>query len=150
MANDILSFDRNHLVDPEKRLPDGMIVSREELSRFLPHDLALPPGRGLVRRRFTIQRVLLLEFILSAVDAGAEVANYVEASSFLQRDHRIVGVRAKDFQTGQIFDIQSKLVINCAGAWMDWLLEKAALHSEYATSVAMNVIVDQVWSDVND
>jgi glycerol-3-phosphate dehydrogenase len=62
--------------------------------------------------------------------------------------YRIIGVRAKDFQTGQIFDIQSKLVINCAGAWMDCLLEKAALHSEYTTSIAMNVIVNQVWSDV--
>jgi len=82
------------------------------------------------------------------VDAGAEVANYVEAISFLQQDNRITGVRAKDLQTGQIFDIQSKLVINCAGAWLDCLLEKAALHSEYATSVAMNVIVNQVWSEV--
>ena len=31
---------------------------------------------------------------------------------------------------------------------MDCLLEKAALRSEYATSIAMNVIVDQVWSGV--
>jgi glycerol-3-phosphate dehydrogenase len=91
---------------------------------------------------------LLLEFILSAVDAGAEVANYVEAINFLQQDSRIIGVRARDLQTGQIFDIQARLVINCAGAWMDCLLEKAALHSGYATSVAMNVIVKQVWSEV--
>src|SRR5689334_7870482 len=36
MANDLLSFDRNHLVDPEKNLLDGMIVSQQELSRILP------------------------------------------------------------------------------------------------------------------
>src|SRR6266540_5036758 len=29
-ANDILSFDRNQLVDPEKNLLDGMIVSQRE------------------------------------------------------------------------------------------------------------------------
>ena len=101
----------------------------------------------MTRQIYNSER-LLLEFILSAVQAGAEAANYVEAISFLQRDDRIIGVRAKDCQTGQVFDIQSKLVINCAGAWMDCLLEKAALHSEYAISVAMNVIVNQVWSDV--
>jgi len=150
MANDLLSFDRNHLADPEKDILDGMIVSQRELSRILPgYDVSTSTGGAVWydAQIYNSER-LLLEFIISAVDAGAEVANYVEAISFLQQDNRIIGVRAKDFQTGQIFDIQSRLVINCAGAWMDCLLEKAALHSEYATSVAMNVIVNQVWSDV--
>ena len=149
-ANDILSFDRNQLVDPEKNLLDGMIVSQRELSRILPgYDASTSTGAAVWydAQIYNSER-LLLEFIISAVDAGAEVANYVEALSFLQQDNRIIGVRAKDLQTGQIFDIQSKLVINCAGAWLDCLLEKAALHSEYATSVAMNVIVNQVWSEV--
>jgi len=150
MANDILSFDRNHLVDPEKNLLDGMIVSQRELSRILPgYDASTSTGGAVWydAQIYNSER-LVLEFILSAVQAGAEVANYVEAINFLQQENRITGVRAKDLQTGQIFDIQSKLVINCAGAWMDYLLEKAALRSEYATSVAMNVIVNQVWSDV--
>ncbi len=149
-VNDLLSFDRNHPVDPEKHLLDGMIVSQRELSRILPgYDVSTSTGGAVWydAQIYNSER-LLLEFILSAVDAGAEVANYVEAISFLQRNDRIVGVRAKDSQTGQIFDIQAKLVINCAGAWTDCLLEKAALHSEYVTSVAMNVIVDQVWSAV--
>ena len=149
-ANDLLSFDRNQLPDPEKDLPDGMIMSRRELSRILPgYDVSTSTGAAVWydAQIYNSER-LLLEFILSAVDAGAEAANYVEAISFLRRDNRIIGVRAKDFHTGQIFDIQSKLVINCAGAWMDCLLEKAALRSEHAISIAMNVIVNQVWSDV--
>jgi Glycerol-3-phosphate dehydrogenase len=150
MANDILSFDRNHLVDPQKYLIDGMIVSQRELSRILPgYDVSTSTGGAVWydAQIYNSER-LLLEFILSAVDAGAEVANYVEAISFIQQGNRIIGVRAKDVQTGQIFDVQSKLVINCAGAWVDCLLEKAALRSEYVTSVAMNVIVNQVWSEV--
>ncbi len=150
MANDLLSFDRNHLVDPQKNLLDGMIVSRPELARILPgYDASTSTGGAVWydAQIYNSER-LLLEFILSAVEAGAEVANYVEAISFIQQDTRIIGIRAKDFQTGQLFDIQSRLVINCAGAWMDCLLEKAALHSEFATSVAMNVIVNQVWSDI--
>ena len=150
MANDILSFDRNHLDDPEKDLLDGMIVSQRELCRILPGYNASTSTGGAVwydAQIYNSER-LLLEFILSAGQAGAEVANYVEAINFLRQDDRIIGVRAKDCQTGQSFDIQSKLVINCAGAWMNCLLEKAALNSEYATSVAMNVIVNQIWSDV--
>ena len=150
MANDLLSFDRNYLFDPEKNILDGMIVSQRELSRILPgYDVSTSTGGAVWydAQIYNSER-LLLEFILSAVDGGAEVANYVEAISLLQQDNRIIGVRAKDFQTGQIFDIQSKLVINCAGAWMDCLLGKAALRSDYATSIAMNVIVDQVWSGV--
>ena len=150
MANDILSFDRNHMVDSQKYLLDGMLVSQRELSRILPgYDASTCTGGAVWydAQIYNSER-LLLEFIISAVDAGAEVANYVEAISFLTEHDRIIGVRAKDFQTGQIFDIQSRLVINCTGAWTDYLLQKAALHSEYATSVAMNVIVNQVWPDV--
>ena len=150
MANDLLSFDRNYLFDPEKNILDGMIVSQRELSRILPgYDVSTSTGGAVWydAQIYNSER-LLLEFIISAVDVGAEVANYVEAISFLQRDNRIIGVRAIDCQTGQIFEIQSRLVINCAGAWLDCLLEKIAFHSKYATSVAMNVIVNQVWSDV--
>lgn len=150
MANDILSFDRNYLFDSEKHIHDGMIVSQRELSRILPgYDVSTSTGGAVWydAQIYNSER-LLLEFLLSAVEAGAEVSNYVEAISFLRHESGIIGVRAKDCQTGQVFDIQSKLVINCAGAWIDCLLEKAALHSEYATSVAMNVIINQVWSEV--
>jgi glycerol-3-phosphate dehydrogenase len=149
-TNDILSFDRNYQFDPEKDILDGMIVSQRELCRILPgYDASTSTGGAVWydAQIYNSER-LVLEFILSAVDAGAQVANYVEAISFLQHENRITGVRAKDLLTGQIFDIQSKLVINSAGAWINCLLEKAALQSEYSTSVAMNVIVDQVWSDV--
>ena len=149
-ANDILSFDRNQLADPQKDIPDGMIVSQRELARILPgYDVSTSTGAAVWydAQIYNSER-LLLEFILSAEQAGAEVANYVEAINFIRHEDRIVGVRAKDHRTGEIFDIQSKLVINCAGAWMNCLLEKAALRSEYMTSIAMNVIVDQVWSEV--
>jgi len=150
LANDVLSYDRNQLADPEKNLSDGMIVSPGELKRILPgYDVSNSTGAAVWydAQIYNSER-LLLEFILSAAQSGAEVANYVEAISFLQEHNRIVGVRAKDFQTGEIFDIQAKLVINCAGAWMDCLLDKAGIRSEYVTSVAMNVIVNQIWSDV--
>lgn len=149
-ANDLLSYDRNQLADPQKDIPDGMMMSQRELSRILPgYDVSASTGAAVWydAQIYNSER-LLLEFILSAVEVGAEAANYVEAINLLKHRDRIVGVQAKDLRTGQVFDIQSKLVINCTGAWTDCLLQKAALRSEHPISVAMNLIVDQVWSDV--
>ena len=58
MANDILSFDRNLLVDPEKDLLDGMLVSQRELSRILPgYDVSTSTGaRFGTTLRYIIQR----------------------------------------------------------------------------------------------
>jgi glycerol-3-phosphate dehydrogenase len=149
-ANDLLSFDHNRLSDPEKYLPGGKLISKNELANLLPsYDVSASTGAAVWHdaQIYSTER-LLLEFILSAVDEGAEVANYVEAVGFLQKGNRVTGVKAKDMRSGQVFEIQSKVAVNCAGAWIDSLLEKVSLHSEYAASVAMNLIVDQVWSDV--
>jgi len=149
-ANDILSFDRNRIPDPEKYLASGRITSKQELLHMLPgYDIRSSTGAAVWHdaQIYNSER-LLLEFVLSAVNAGAEVANYVQAIGFLKQDNRIMGVQAKDVQSGQILDIQSKVVINCAGAWIDELLETSALRSEYAASVAMNILVNQVWSGV--
>lgn len=149
-ANDFLSFDRNRLSDPQKTLPGGMIISRQELSRILP---------GYDARDFTGAAVwydaqiynserLLFELIRSAMEAGAQVANYVEAVGFLKQNNRITGVQARDVVTGECFDIRASLVVNCAGAWMNNLLAMAALQSEYSPSIAINLIVDQIWSGI--
>ena len=149
-ANDLLSFDRNYLADSEKNLPSGKIISQRELAHLLPgYDVSTSTGAAVWHdaQIFNSER-LLLEFILSAVNEDAEVANYVEAIGFSQQGNRITGVQARDVQSGQVFEIQSKVVVNCAGAWIDKVLEKVSIRSEYATSVAMNIVVDQVWSGV--
>ena len=148
--NDLLSFDRNRLTDLQKTLPAGSIVSQQELAHLLPgYNVDGSTGAAVWHdaQVYNSER-LLFEFILSAVDEGAEVANYVEATDFLQAENQITGVRARDVQTGETFDIRAKVVINCTGTWIDNLLERVAVQSEYATSIAMNLIVDQVWSGV--
>jgi glycerol-3-phosphate dehydrogenase len=149
-ANNLLSFDRNHLPDLEKHLPNGKIISQGELANLLPgYDISTSTGAAVWHdaQVYNSER-LLLDFILSAVNAGAEVANYVEATGFLRHGNRVTGAQVRDVQSGQVFDIQSRVVLNCAGAWIEGLLEKVSVRSEYATSVAMNIIVDKVWPGV--
>ena len=146
--NDLLSFDRNRSMDPQKHLKGGSIVSKQELSHLLPgYDTNGSTGAAVWHdaQIYNSER-LLLEFILSSVEEGAVAANYVEATGLLREGDRITGVKVSDLLTGVDFNIQSKMVINCAGAWVEDLLGTVSIRSEYATSIAMNLIVDQVWS----
>ena len=56
-------------------------------------------------------------FPLSAVEAGATVANYVAAESFLVENGRVTGARVTDVRAGRSFDLRAGVVVNAAGAW---------------------------------
>lgn len=150
LLNDFLSFDRNRLADPEKHLPGGKVISPQECARLLPgYDVSDSTGAAVWHDAHVLNTErLVLDLILSAAAKGAQVANYVEAVGFLKQDHQVTGVRAKDMLSGQSLEIKSKIVINCAGAWIDGLLGKAAVSSGTATSIAINVIVDQLWPGI--
>ena len=149
-ANDIISFDRNFQTDLEKILPNGKLISQNELANLLPgYDVSTSTGAAIWHdaQIYNSER-LLLEIVISAVNAGAEVSNYVEVVGFLRLENQITGAQIRDVQSGEVFEIQSKMVLNCAGAWVDGLLDNVSTQSNYATSVAMNVIMDRVWSDI--
>jgi len=62
---------------------------------------------------------LTLEFAMSAVDAGADCANYVEVTGVLSRGDRLCGARVRDSLTGAEFDVEARVVVNAAGVWGD-------------------------------
>ena len=149
-ANDLVSFDRNLKADLGKRLPKGKLISQKEFADLLPgYDISTSTGAAIWHdAQIHNSERLLLEFIISATTAGAEAANYVQATGFLTNGDRVEGIKARDLQMGQSFEIRSRLVLNCAGAWTDELLKTTSLRSNYATSIALNVIVNKVWSDI--
>jgi glycerol-3-phosphate dehydrogenase len=62
---------------------------------------------------------LCLENIISAAEAGADVANYVEVIDLLQESGKIVGARVVDHEDGAEYEISARIVINAAGPWLD-------------------------------
>ena len=150
-ANDLLSFDRNRLDDPQKTIHAGKTISQREFAKLLPgYDASIVTGAALWNDgQIHNSERLILEFILSAEQNGAEVANYVEAVSFLREGNRVIGVRARDILGSEEFDIRSRVVINCTGAWINQLLSgintQRAPRQEFALSVAIDLIVDQIW-----
>jgi glycerol-3-phosphate dehydrogenase len=151
--NDILSYDRNRLSDPGKYLAGGRILSKKETAQALPGlDISGFTGAAIWHdaQMFNSER-LLLSFVLSAAQAGAVVANYVEATGFMHQGDSVSGVQVKDIFTGQEFAIRSKVIINCTGAWVDKLLAtlgKPDTRPLFNTSIALNLIVPQIWADV--
>jgi glycerol-3-phosphate dehydrogenase len=153
-ANDAIARDRNQgLADPDLHLPAGVIVSREEALRLNP--VVSPEGvtGGAVwydYQMLSTDRVTL-SFLLSAVNAGAAAANYVQATRFLQQNGRVTGVKVEDKLTGDTFAIRGSVVVNAAGPWASGMLAGLPAAARGAApprlSRAMNLITRKLVND---
>lgn len=151
-VNNLLSFDRNRGMSGNHFLTPGHLLSRQECLNLLPGlDQTTVTGAAIWHdAQMLNSERLLISIVQSAVAAGAHVANYVEAADFLRDGARIQGVQVIDRLTDTSLAIQAKLVINCAGAWVDKLL--ARLDGDFHTlhfhpSTATNVITRQLFAD---
>ena len=148
MINDWISFDRNRLADPQKHLPSGQILSREACLARLPgiRPEGITGGALWYDAQIFSSERLLLSIVLAAAQAGAVVANYVQATGFILREQMVCGVKAVDRLSGQALEIQARGVVNCSGAWMDELLLRAgaAPKPRFQRSIAVNLVTRQV------
>lgn len=62
---------------------------------------------------------LVATVIRTAVEQGALVANYVEATGFVMERGRVAGVEARDTTTGETYSIAARHVVNAAGVWAE-------------------------------
>jgi glycerol-3-phosphate dehydrogenase len=122
---DLLSADRNlRNRDRTRRVAWTRFFGREETLQLFP----TIPKNGLTgAAAFEDGQMhnpprLVLAFATAAHEAGASVANYVEAERLLIRDRAVEGVAARDVLTGERFDIRARVVINAAGPWAEGLL----------------------------
>jgi glycerol-3-phosphate dehydrogenase len=149
--SDAVAKDRNQgLPDPGTHLPPSRIISRDETLRLNP--LISPKGvtGGAVWHDYQMQSTdrVTLSFLLSALDAGAATANYVEAKRFLQEHSRVIGVLAEDRMTGTSFPIRASVVVNAAGPWATSLLSSLPAETRGEPppklSRAMNVVTTKI------
>ena len=152
--SDAVARDRNEgLADPGTHLPASTIVSKDEALRLNP--VIAPEGvtGGAIwydYQMLSTDRVTL-SFLLSAVEAGARAANYVQVNRFLQQNGRVTGVKVEDKFTNETFAIRGKVVVNAAGPWAASLLGGLPSAVQGAPpprlSRAMNVITRKVVND---
>ena len=127
---DVLSYDKNRNAPKSLRMPHPSWVSKKRLLREVPwladQDLhgawAYPDTLNIHPER------LLLAFLQTAVQAGAVAFNHIRATGFLTDqgpDGSVVvrGVTVEDALTGESHEVKAKTVVNCAGPWMDLVLQ---------------------------
>ena len=127
---ELFSFDKNRLWDSSKEMPHHKSVSSEDISKMFPNALTdgLLGGQMYYDCTSHSPERFTLAFIKSAVKYGASVANYTKVDDFIVKEttkmKTITGVRVTDSLSDKKYNINGKLVINCAGPWADILLDK--------------------------
>ncbi len=123
--NDVISGDRNFpLKDPQKHIPPGRLLSKAACLEQLP-DL---PTDGLTgAAQFYDAQVynseqLVLAFVQSAAQYGAQVANYLRVVGIARKGDRVTGAVVQDQLGGDRFTIQAKTILNASGPWIDQLV----------------------------
>jgi len=125
-AYGLITLDRNKgILDSTRRVPLGHLMSRQEcLSRFAGLAPAGLTGAVVIYdgQMYSPSR-LAISFLRSAVEAGAMVTNYVEATGFVHsKSGQVKGISATDVLSGDRLVIRGKVVLNAAGPWAERLL----------------------------
>lgn len=124
---DMLTFDRNRgILDQTRHIPPGRIISRNECLEMFPDlDKTGLTGAAVFHdgQMYNPPR-LSLAYLRSAVEAGVDAANYVEATEFIKKNNQVMGIKARDRLSGDEFRIRGRVVINAAGPWANWLLKQ--------------------------
>jgi len=67
---------------------------------------------------------LTIETIKEAVIRGADALNYCKVVDYLKKDGKIYGIKCRDMEDDEQFEVLSKVVVNATGIWTDELVER--------------------------
>jgi len=84
---------------------------------------------------------LVIRVLREAQKDGADVINYMGVKSLLKDGDKVVGAVLADAETGETYDIKSKVVINATGAWGDELRGEVSEEKNIRPARGSHVIV---------
>ena len=111
------------------RMPTGTYLDRRALGRVAPALTEATDFAGafvLNECHLHSSERMTLAFVKTAAANGAVVANYVTVDGLLRAGRRVVGVRARDVESGADFPIRARVTVNAAGPWL------AAMNDRFA------------------
>ena len=101
-------------------LPHHRHLTRRELRRAAPGLRADAFRGGLVYYDGQVDDARYVATLARTAHAyGAHAASRVRVEGFLRAGERVVGVSARDVETGELFEIRAKQVVNATGVWTD-------------------------------
>ncbi len=122
---ELLAYDRAHVDDPSKRIPGHRRLSQAEVLELEPAVQRDGLTGGFLYydcQVFSPER-LTLEFLLSAAQRGAHLANYAQAMEFLLDGERVSGALVEDRISGRRHEIRASVLVNATGPWADLMLK---------------------------
>jgi len=116
LAYDILSFG--------KKIPHHRMLSKDELLQEEPGLSAegLLGGAQYYDAQVDFAERLVLENIIGAKEAGADVRNYSPVIGISVRQGAVRGLQFIDATSGAEVEVSAGLIINAAGPWVDRVL----------------------------
>lgn len=131
------------------RLPASRFLSREETVQALPQ-LSRDGLQGSIRyhdAQFDDVR-MVITLLHTATRQGACVANYLEATGFVEHDGRLAGVQVHDRQSDNRFQIRARVIINASGPQTDHVRRLADPDAEplLTLSRGSHVVLDGDWT----
>ena len=94
---------------------------------------------------------LVLRVLQEAISAGGEAGNYLAVED-LQRDEQgnVNGLVIRNQETGETTTINTKVVINATGAWVDYLREKISGKRTIRPLRGSHIVIPRQLAPVND
>lgn len=119
--NEIISYDRNSLTDPQKFLKRGHTVSKKICSDLINgiSDDRLSGGAVWYDCLVYNTERLVISILHAAANQGLDLANYLEVQNILIKGRKIIGIEVKDRLEENRFTIKARCVLNAAGPWAD-------------------------------
>ncbi|MCG6880060.1 MAG: glycerol-3-phosphate dehydrogenase/oxidase [Deltaproteobacteria bacterium] len=149
---DFLAVGKTTTWDKSKSIPGHKAISAEEALRLQP----VISKNGLTGASIFYDCIsicperLALAFMKTALHYGARAANHARVTAFLQKSHRVCGVRVCDLIEKREIEVLAPLTINCAGPWADSLLNQLLEGKKIAhlqRSEGIHIITRQVTKE---
>lgn len=115
---DIISCNRNRLIDDENRINGGRIISKKKTDELLPFMTKIVSDGSAVWYDAFCNNTerMIISFLKSAYRNGSTAINYLEAIKInINKTNEIKNVEVLDNITGNLTEIRSKVVINASG-----------------------------------
>lgn len=129
MVYDILTFDRNRDIDDKRKIPKSEFLKKSEVLGHFPglNPKGLTGGVVFCDGQVYNSPRLAISFLHSAAGIGADMANYLEVSDFIEEKKSVCGVKVKDLLTKDEFKVKGKYVLNSTGPWGHRLLQSLGI-----------------------
>jgi glycerol-3-phosphate dehydrogenase len=145
-----LGRHRNDGLEPELHLPPPRLISKAATLRLFPgiHQAGLTGGAQWYDYQMVEGDRLTFAFAAAADAAGADLANYVEASAAIRSGGRVTGMEVRDVLTGRTFPITARATVNAAGARAAAVMAMFGDSRDVPMLKAMNLVTTIPASDI--